>query len=111
MSDRTTHSEAVKDFLDLIAWGLLSVRKKGTKLSGCLAQWPYSWFMDDLELKISNLEIKISMLRKEERRLLMVVGDGAASTRVQSRARTELREVSLAIIGASHAVKELEALQ
>ena len=65
--------------------------------------------MDDLELKISNLEIKISMLRKEERRLLLVVGDVATSTRAQSKARTELREVSLAIIGASHAVKELEA--
>ena len=64
--------------------------------------------MDDLELKLSNLEIKISMLRKEERRLLMVIGDEAASTRAHSKARTELREISLAIIVASHDVRQLE---
>ena len=65
--------------------------------------------MDDLELKISNLEIEISMLRKEEFRLLTVIGDEAASKRARGKARTELREISLAIIGASHAVRELEA--
>ena len=67
--------------------------------------------MNDLELRISNLEIKISMLRKEERRLLMVIGDEAASTKARGKARTKLREIMLGIIGASRNVRELEAQQ
>ncbi len=69
----------------------------------------YSWQMDDRELEISKLEVKISMLRREERRLIAVIGDETTSTRARSKVRTELREVSLAIVKASHEVRKLEA--
>ena len=65
-------------------------------------------FMDERELDIPSLELKISMLRREERRLLVVIGDEAISTRARRKARTELREISLAIIRASHDVRKLE---
>ena len=71
-------------------------------------EWPYSWFMA-IEREISNLETKISLLRKQEFRLLTVIGDEAASKRARSKARTELREIMLAIIEASHEVRNLEA--
>ena len=38
----------------------------------------------------------------------MVIGDEAISTRARRKARTELREISLAIIRASHDVRKLE---
>jgi hypothetical protein len=64
--------------------------------------------MEDRQLKIANLEGFISRLRREERRLLMAVADDSLSTGAHNKARNGLRELSLEIVKAVHAVRKLE---
>ena len=64
--------------------------------------------MSDIALAIANLEVRISILRREERQWLTILGDDSQTKKVQAKAREELHRVMSAIIAAVATVKKLE---
>lgn len=62
--------------------------------------------MEDLDLGIANLEVKISLLRREERHWLAVLADDSQSSTAHIMARIELRRIVAAILAATAKMKE-----
>ena len=69
----------------------------------------YSWFMEeDRELEISNLQVRIGMLRREEREWLSVLSDNSQSSS-HTKARQELRRIMEQLLADAAAIKKLES--
>jgi hypothetical protein len=64
--------------------------------------------MRDHDIEIANLHVRISMLRKEERRLLLVISDQSTSYAGRLEARSDLQRIALQIVEMFHAIKKLE---
>jgi hypothetical protein len=64
--------------------------------------------MEDPGLEIANLQVRISMLRRDERRWLTILGDDSQSSMAHNEARQELRKVMTEILAASTAINKLE---
>lgn len=65
--------------------------------------------MGSPDMQIANLEVRISMLRKEERRWLTVLTDSSAVGKARNKARGELHKILAEILAAAATVKELES--
>ena len=64
--------------------------------------------MDSADLQISNLEVAISVLRKEERRLVVIIADDSQKPRARDKAKFDLLSVLKKIKEAVLAIKALE---
>ena len=64
--------------------------------------------MEDPALEVDNLRVKISILRREERRWLAVLADDSQSNRSHITARIELRKIMAEILAASASIKKLQ---
>lgn len=65
--------------------------------------------MEDLQLKIANLEVRISMLRTIERQLLSVLADDSQSSSAHNKAREELGKIMGEILSNAVAKRKLES--
>jgi hypothetical protein len=64
--------------------------------------------MDDRGLESDNLQVKISLLRREERRWLALLADDSQTGTAHHHARTELHKVMSEILLTALRIKELE---
>jgi hypothetical protein len=67
--------------------------------------------MEDPQLELANLQVKISMLHRTEVHYLTLLADGSQSASVHDNARLELRRVMLEMLAAAAAIRVLESKQ
>ena len=69
----------------------------------------YIWAMEDRELEIANLRVRISMLQRVEQQWMTVLGDDSKGADDRNDARKELRKVINEILSHTHAIRKLES--
>lgn len=65
--------------------------------------------MEDRELEIANLRVRISMLQREEQQWMAVITDDSKGAEDRHDARKELRKVINEILSHTHAIRKLES--
>ena len=65
--------------------------------------------MEDRELEVSNLQVRISMLHKQEQLWLAVLADASRGGDDQNKARQELRKVMTEILSDVAAIRKLKS--
>jgi hypothetical protein len=65
--------------------------------------------MEDLELEISNLRVRITMLHRQEHYWLEIIADNSKSADEHNAAREELRKVIKEILSDAGAIRKLES--
>jgi hypothetical protein len=64
--------------------------------------------MEDCELAVANLRVRITMLQRSERRCLDLLSDNSQSASVHNEARLQLHKVFSEMVAAA-AIRELES--
>lgn len=65
--------------------------------------------MEDRELEIANLRVRISMLQREEQQWMTVLADDSNDADGRNDARKQLRKVINEILSHTHAIRKLES--
>lgn len=65
--------------------------------------------MEDRELALANLRVRITMLQRSEREYLDILSDNSQSASVHDEARLQLHKVFSEMVAASAAIRKLES--